>query len=139
MQATLLFAALSFGAPALKEKPTDTIVGEWVAVSITVAGKPVTAENPVVHWVFEPDGSRMILRDGERVLTGRFVADPKANPATVDLDKERAGGPKYRCIYAIEVDTLTLNVGWEKSSRPTEFASRDGCSLYVFKRVKTKD
>jgi uncharacterized protein (TIGR03067 family) len=139
MQATLLFAALGLGAPALKEKPADTIVGEWVAVSITVAGKPVATEKPVVRWVFKPDGSRTISRDGELVLSGHFVADPKAKPATVDLDKGPAGGPKYRCIYSIEGDTLTINVGWEKSSRPTEFASRDGCSLYVLKRVKTND
>jgi hypothetical protein len=58
----------------------------------------------------------------------------------LDLDRS-AGGAGYLCIYKIEGDTMTLNVGWPRTDRPTDFSSPAGsqCTLYVFRRVKGKD
>jgi uncharacterized protein (TIGR03067 family) len=144
MNATLLLGlSLALGAPALKDPPKkeSSIIGEWKAEQIIAGGKPAAAQSSDVRWVFEKDGTRAIWRDGKRAVTGTFVADSKVKPATVDLDTGPAGGATYLCIYKIEGDTLTLIVGWQKVSRPTEFASPDGsqCTLYVFKRVKPKD
>jgi len=139
----MLFAALAVGAPALKDPPKkeSSIVGEWKAEQIIAGGKPAAAQSSDVRWVFAKDGTRAISRDGKQAQTGTFAADPKANPANLDMDKGPAGEPRYLCIYKIEGDTLTLNVGWPNASRPTEFASPAGsqCTLYVFKRVKSKD
>ncbi|HJZ93161.1 MAG TPA: TIGR03067 domain-containing protein [Gemmataceae bacterium] len=144
MNASLLLpVALSLAAPALKDRPKkeSSIVGEWKAEQIIAGGKPARAQSSDVRWVFAPDGTRVISRDGKQAQTGTFEADPKAKPATLDLDKGPAGDPRYLCIYKIEGDTLTLNVGWPKADRPTEFASPAGaqCTLYVFRRVKAKD
>jgi uncharacterized protein (TIGR03067 family) len=138
---TTLILALTLAAPALKDATTGTIVGEWIAEQITVAGKPVRVTNPVVRWTFAKDGSRAIFRDDEKVLAGKYAFDPKTSAAAVNLDAGPKGGPACLAIYKIEGNMLTLNVGWQKAARPTEFASRDDsqCSLYVFKRIKPND
>lgn len=141
MNATLLLA-MTVGAPALKEKPVaETLVGEWKAETITVGGKPAASQGSDVRWIFDAEGGREITKGGRRAAKGIYVVDPKAKPAILDLDKSPSAEPEYKCIYKIDGDTLTLNVGWPKADRPSEFASPDGakCTLYVFKRVRAKD
>ena len=131
-----LTAALALAAPAVKDKakPPATLVGEWVVESCVVAGAPSDANRN--RWVFAADGSRAILNGDKELARGSYATDPKA-PLNLDLDPGGAGG-SYPCIYRIEGDTLTLNVGWQKSERPAAFESAAGsmCTLYVMKRVK---
>jgi uncharacterized protein (TIGR03067 family) len=142
MNAVLLSTVILLGAPALKEKPRDaTIVGEWVAQEITAGGRPTKVRADDVTWIFKADGTREIRREGKLAFSGKFVDDPKALPATLDLDRQANGEAVYLCIYKIDGDTMTLNVGWQKVARPGEFTSPEGSqqTLYVFKRVKVKD
>ena len=104
-----------------------------MAEQITVAGKPVRVTNPVVRWTFGKDGSRAIFRDDEKVLAGKYAFDPKTSAAAVNLDAGPTGGPACLAIYKIEGETLTLNVGWQKAGRPTEFASHDGFPVYALR------
>ena len=142
---TLLFGlALAVGAPALKEKDKPpTIIGEWTIEESTVGGRPAQPAPPGIsanRWVFRADGSRAIVGpDGQEVVGGQFVADPKTG--NLDLDSTGQGNGSYLCLYKLEGDTLTLNVGWQKAPRPTALESAVGsqCSLYVMKRVKSKD
>lgn len=139
---TTLLLTLVLAAPALKEKSREgTIVGEWVAQEITAGGRPTKVKAEEVTWVFKSDGTREIHREGKLAFSGKFVDDPKASPATLDLDRQANGEAVYLCIYKLAGDTLTLNVGWQKVARPSEFTSPEGSqqTLYVFKRVKAKE
>ena len=133
-----VFLALVVAAPAVKDKPKPavaTIVGEWIIETAVVAGAPSPGNTN--RWVFAADGTRAIYDGNRELVSGTYTTDPKANPPTLDLDPGGADGV-YPCIFRIEGDTMTLNVGWQKSERPTAFESPPGsmCTLYVMKRVK---
>lgn len=142
MLPNLLITVLALGAPALKEKPNKTtIVGVWVAEECLVSGKPGEGlKTGETLWAFHADGTQTISKDGKMLVTGTYTVESKKGPATLDLLRD-APSIMYPCIYKIDGDTLTLNVGWEKALRPTSFESPTGskCTLYVFKRVKLKD
>ena len=142
MTATLVFGlALGIGAPALKEKEKPpSLVGEWVIEQSTVGGKPSPPGTNPNRWVFNADGSRKIVGpDGKDLVGGRYTTDLKTG--ALDLDSNQPIDARYLCLYKLESDTLTLNVGWQKAQRPTAFESPPDsqCTLYVMKRVKPKD
>jgi len=137
MTATVLFGlALGVGAPALKEKEKPaSLVGEWEITECVVGGNPSAANTN--RWVFLADGSRVIIgSEGKTLVSGQYTADPKTG--AMDLDPGRPVESTYLCLYKLDRDTLTLNVGWQKAPRPTAFESPAGsqCTLYVMKRVK---
>jgi len=138
----LLGLALGIGAPALKEKEKPrSLVGEWTIEESTVGGKPTPPGTNHNRWVFRADGTRAIFGpDGKELVGGDYSTDPKAG--TLDLDS--SGGPvggQYLCRFKVDGDSLTLNVGWQKAPRPPGFESPPDsqCTLYVMKRVKSKD
>ncbi|HVK12692.1 MAG TPA: TIGR03067 domain-containing protein [Gemmataceae bacterium] len=137
MTAVLWLTTAFVAAPALKdrEKPAPSLVGEWVIESSVVGGRPSKANRN--RWVFRADGTRAIFDTTKELARGTYATDPKANPATLDLDPGPADGV-YPCIYRLDGDTLTLNVGWQKSERPAAFESPAGsmCTLYVMNRKK---
>jgi len=133
-----VFLALVVAAPALKEKarPAPSLVGSWVVETMVFAGQPRPVPNPET-WIFYPDGSRTAGQGDTVARRGTFVVDPRANPVAVDLTAD-PGNFRHRCIYRIDGDTLTLNVGWNNDDRPAAFESAAGsrCTLYTFKRVR---
>jgi uncharacterized protein (TIGR03067 family) len=136
------FLALSLAAPALKDKtpPPPTLVGEWVIEQATVGGQGPGANPNPNRWVFRADGTRSILNSaGTSIAEGKYQAEPKTG--ALDLDSSMPPADQYLCLYKLEGDTLTLNVGWQKAPRPIAFESPGGsqCTLYVMKRVKVKD
>jgi uncharacterized protein (TIGR03067 family) len=138
----LLGLALGVGAPALKEKEaTPSLVGEWMIEESTVGGKPSPPGTIPNRWVFRADGTRAIFGpEGKELVGGNYTTDSKGG--TLDLDSTGAkDGMPYLCRYKVDGDTLTLNVGWQMSPRPPGFESLPDskCTLYVMKRVKTKD
>jgi len=137
----LLGVALGLGAPALKEKDKPpSLVGEWVIEECTVGGKPSPPGSKPNRWVFQADGTRKILGpDGRELVGGQYTTDPKAG--ALDLDGNQPIDAQYLCLYKLDADTLTLNVGWQKVGRPAALESPAGsqCTLYVMKRVKPKD
>ena len=141
MNATLLITALALGAPALKDKTPagPSLVGEWVIEQATVGGQGPGANPNPNRWVFSADGTRAIFdSDGKSLVGGSYQADPKVG--FLDLDSGMPPESRYLCLYKLDGDTLTLNVGWQKAPRPTEFESPMGsqCTLYVMRRVKEK-
>jgi uncharacterized protein (TIGR03067 family) len=142
MNSTVLFGlAVVVAAPALKDKEKPpALVGEWEIVEFTVGGKPSGPDRTPNHWVFRADGSRAIHdQGGKQLVDGTYTADPKTG--NLDFDSGSAINGQYLCLYKLDGDTLTLNVGWNKAPRPTAFESPVGsqCTLYTMKRVKTKD
>ena len=147
MGATLLFAVLTIGAPALKEKPKadNDIVGEWVLESMTSGGRgrPQANASPL-RYTFTADGKWTVTRGELTLGSGMrgYFTDPKKNPATIDLisdTTEQEQSPRLG-IYKVEGNILTLCLGRE-SDRPTAFeaTARPRTTLYVFKRVKAKE
>jgi uncharacterized protein (TIGR03067 family) len=135
-----VFVALVVAAPAVKDKPKPappSIVGTWVVETIAMGRQPQAVADPET-WVFNADGSRTAGPRGTVSRRGTFVLDPKANPPALDLTAD-PGNFRHLCIYRINGDTLTINVGWDKGERPAAFESPAGsqCTLYTFKRVRT--
>ena len=148
MHVTLFLAAMSLGAPAPKDPPTEAndIVGEWVVESIRANGKARSLGDEPLHYHFTADGKWTMSRRDRKVGGDgrRFAFDPKANPATIDLDPN-PGGENNQVIpgiYKVERDTLTVCLAQtSRATRPTSFEATDGSGtvLYVFKRMKPKE
>src|SRR3954451_4894138 len=121
--ALLLGVALGLGAPALKEKEKPpSLVGEWVIQECTVGGKPSPPGSNPNRWVFNTDGTRKIVGpDGKDLVGGQYANDPQVG--TLDLDSNQPIDAQYLCLFKVEGDTLTLNVGWQKAGRPAAFES----------------
>jgi uncharacterized protein (TIGR03067 family) len=135
-----VFLALAVAAPALKDKPKPappSIVGTWVVETMVVGGQPRVLGADREHWVFNADGSRTAGPGDTVQRRGTFVLDLKANPPALDLTAD-PGNVRHLCIYRIDGDTLTINVGWQESERPAAFESPAGsrCTLRTFKRVR---
>lgn len=134
--------AISIAAPALKDKspPPPSLVGEWTIEQATVGGQGPGANPNSNRWVFRADGTRTILNaEGKSIAEGKYQAEPKTGALDLDADGMPPALP-YLCLYKVEGDVLTLNVGWQKAPRPIAFESPGGsqCTLYVMKRVKEK-
>lgn len=139
MNPVLLGLALTFGAPALKEKPAPepTLIGEWIPESVSVNGNP--AESGTDRWMFAADGTRAVYTRGTAVDSGTFTFDPKGSPSTVDLSSPAAGRPPNLCRYQLDGDTLVLSVGHDPGVRPADTQPGPNVTVWVFKRAKMKD
>src|SRR5215213_8758454 len=96
------------GAPALKDPPAKgpAVIGRWEATAVISNGADIR-QHKGLEYEFTADGRWLIYRDG-RVLDGKgrsYTADPKANPAVIDLTE---GDKPYPGVYAIEKDSLTV-------------------------------
>ena len=135
-----VFLALAVAAPALKDKPkppAPSIVGTWVKETAVYEGKLRPPEPDPERWTFSADGSRTAGPGDTVSRRGTYVIDAKASPQALDLTALPAA--RHLCIFRIDGDTLTLNVGWDQADRPTAFECSAGsrCTLYTFKRVPT--
>jgi uncharacterized protein (TIGR03067 family) len=136
-----VFLALAVAAPALKDKPKPappSIVGTWVVETMVVGGQPRVLGADREHWVFNADGSRTAGPGDTVTRRGTYtIIDPKATPLALDLTAQPSA--LHLCIFRIDGDTLTLNLGNVGDARPTTFESPAGTKhvLRVFKRVRT--
>jgi len=147
MQAFIILgAAITLGAPAAKDalKNDNDIVGEWVVESIQANGKARSLGDEPLRYQLTADGKWSVYR-GERKLDtgGRYAVDPKASPATIDLDPNPGADDTHVIagIYKVEGDKLTWCQAFtSRPTRPTSFESTvdSGAALYVFKRAKPK-
>jgi uncharacterized protein (TIGR03067 family) len=141
----VLAAALSSGAPALKDRPAKEtpIIGEWVRVGHTNAGKPVGPDGEPHHQIFKADGEWDYFYGGRQGSTGRkgYVTDTQKSPPTIDIHMNPAARADWRGIYKIEGDTLTLCLITGDRERPKTFESspEKPTTVWIFKRVKPKD
>lgn len=143
MTPAILALAVAVAAPAAKDPPkTDvtTIVGEWDAESAMSRGKPDNPP-PGTTWTFTAEG-KSVLRIGGRdePKDGTYKADPKKDPAEVDITDGPKGRP-MRGIYKVEGDTLTLCLSGDDEDRPKAFDAPAGSRviLIILKRAKKKD
>jgi uncharacterized protein (TIGR03067 family) len=146
MTPTLLALVLAVAAPVTKDKEPPkkepTIVGEWAGEKAEAAGMALPVPVGGMTMEFKGDGTLVIKDAGKPPEEARYTADPKKEPAEIDLTPPAAGGKveKLAGIYKVEGDTLTLCLA-AVGERPKKFESAAGAPtiLMTFKRAKKKD
>ena len=134
-----LALVFALGAPGLKDPPAkpNPLVGEWVQVSVALAGK--TRTDSAYRYEFTADGKWLRhFRDKKLQGDSQYSIDLKADPSAIDL-KTRADWPSIQGIFKVEGDTLTIAEAQDgRTVRPTDFEiPKDSkVAVYVFKRVK---
>lgn len=137
--------AIFVGAPQSKDPPKTpeppALVGAWVCIRITVGGRAITADVEArIEIEFTADGKIRFAKKGKAEPNGTYMADPKADPAAVDLTLE-PGGDLLRGFYKVEGDTLTVCCeDVNRGTRPTRFAAPAGTKLMLlnFTRIPVK-
>src|SRR5262245_54389431 len=122
----------SVAAPALPPRVQKSIVGEWIAESVTFNGKEITSDVRQVRYTFSSDGTwvRKQPQQGEdHDLPLEYSTDSEADPKTIDLliGPARKDRPACAGIYKVEGDRLILCYPSRPGqSRPTDFESSVG-------------
>ncbi|HJZ91376.1 MAG TPA: TIGR03067 domain-containing protein [Gemmataceae bacterium] len=140
MYSLMIGLVVVVAAPAKKEEPkkdAPSLVGEWYPESAVRGGKP---DNPPegTSITFTAEG-KCLLKEGkrEKVEDATFKADPKKDPAEIDITLPEKGDHAIAGIYKFEKDTLILCIAMG-ADRPKEFASPAGSEvmLITLKRAK---
>jgi uncharacterized protein (TIGR03067 family) len=142
MTPVLLLLAATVAAPGPKDPPKKdppALAGEWVVEGLVVAGQPKPLPAGAA-WVFTADGkAEFWVGRGKPADRGRYTADPRKDPAEVDITL--GPGETVRAIYRTEGDKLTLYMGQPGADRPTGFDPPAGsdAARWTLKRVPKKE
>jgi uncharacterized protein (TIGR03067 family) len=131
MSSLLVGLALTIGAPNLKDPP-PSLVGEWVAESVTVGVGP--SEPGSDRWVFSAEGTWAIYHREKVNGSGGLTWDPKRSPGTLDLAHGSADLPVNLCRYRLDGDTLVLSVGHDPKIRPADVLPGKETTVWLLKR-----
>ena len=95
MSQLIVALTVTFGAPALKDKPgpEPTLIGEWIPETVTASGRGVRPSSD--KWFFGPDGTYAISASGKVLESGSWNA--KASPGILDLLEAGGGQPTGLC------------------------------------------
>jgi uncharacterized protein (TIGR03067 family) len=143
----LLGLAVTIGAPAAKDPPKKkeaTIVGEWVGEKAVAGGMNLPIPDGGIVFTFATDGV-LTVREGNKGMpdTGSYKADPKKDPAEIDLTPQpnKQEEVTLQGIYKLDGDTLTLcfRHGAPGTERPTNFESPAGSDVIVMTLKRKKE
>jgi uncharacterized protein (TIGR03067 family) len=127
-------------APGPKNPPkkdVDPLLGQWVGAKFELGGLPFPVPAGGVFVEFRADG-KVVSREGVNAPEeDGYTADPKKDPAEIDIRQSAKGGPTLHGIYKVEGDTLTLCLVVD-GKRPTKFESAAGGAtiLMIFRRAQ---
>ena len=141
MYSLVIGLALAVGAPAPKEAPKKdppSLVGLWVAES-GLRGGQMRPPPPGTSMEFTADGKVFMReRGGEKSMEATYKADPKKDPAELDIIPPLAGKGELLGIFKIDGDTLTIC--FAENERPAKFESPEGSrAMLVTLRRQKKD
>ena len=133
-----LVLTLAIGAPLVKDKaaPKPTLIGEWRVETVDVGGNGGNRQDTT--WTFSAEGKFTIGTNGAGGQSMTYKVDLTGSPMTVDLNNGGIGHSNLS-IFRIEGDTLTLGVGHNQGVRPTNLSPGPGVTVWVMKRVKSRD
>jgi uncharacterized protein (TIGR03067 family) len=139
--ALLLGVAVTAEEGAKKPEPLDPakLVGDWTYVSGVKAGEKLPADHLAGKVTFTKD-TVLVPAGKDMKFVMAYKIDPKASPATIDLDIK--DGPvkegKAAGIIALEGDELKLCYAVAPGKRPEKFESTkdNGAMYFVLKRAK---
>jgi hypothetical protein len=134
MPPLVLGLALALGAPALKDKPAPSLLGEWVPEGVTVGGRP--AAPGADRWVFRAGGTYALYAQGARLDGGDLTGDVGKAGGALDLAGGNRGLTANRCRFRVDGDTLTLAVGHNPGGRPDDVGPGPRVTVWVMRRVK---
>jgi len=143
MNAALLFAAISLGAPALKDRDSASqLYGLWEIEETTEEARirAIEQRDGPYDWRFNRDGTWQVFRGEKEVAERRnFQVNPKTDPASIDFNTppRPKNSDLILGIYKLEGDHLTICCSYPDRPRPTEFISAGG--TYVQKLRRKKD
>jgi uncharacterized protein (TIGR03067 family) len=109
--------------------------GTWKVVSLSLGGVQPKDKQPEVLLRFE--GNKVIVTEGgKEEKPGTVAADPKKNPATIDLTGPK--GEKMAGLYKIDKDgKLTLCLPADKDGqRPKSFDDKTAVVMVLEKQKK---
>jgi uncharacterized protein (TIGR03067 family) len=144
----IMAGILSLAAPAPKDKPAGSVLGEWEAESLRSDGQTFPQAAGEIVMIFQWDGKRVTTSRRANTALGpeeKYVIHAGAVPAGIDLVEmsEINGRQVMRGIYKVDQDSLVICYDSDRAGqRPTGFdAPAKGSShvLIMLRRVKPKD
>ena len=136
----LLIAAAAARAEDKKDAGLDAakLVGDWTYVSGVKAGEKLPADHLAGKVTFTKD-TVLVPAGKDMKFVMAYKIDPKASPATIDLDIK--DGPvkegKAAGIIALEGDELKLCYAVAPGKRPEKFESTKDNGYYMFTMKKS--
>lgn len=135
---------LVVGISSVTRADEKHLIGTWVAVSATNAGKNVADDLLKSASIVFEDG-KFTASLGEIVDKGTFKIDRTRKPNSIDLisnyppkkGKGKKSGPTLG-VFELAGDTLTVNFSMDSDKRPTDFTStaENKNFVVVYKRKK---
>jgi uncharacterized protein (TIGR03067 family) len=144
MQATILFAALALGAPALKDPPKKELKleGEWVVESQTTGGRLLNSKIER-RYIFSADGKWTMTTSKAKVnpkLTRVYSLDTSKPLATIDMrTSPTLERPTYIGIVKMEGDRLILCYNRGVEERPKTFESPEKTNIVLIVLTRKKE
>lgn len=126
---TAVIAFVGFVAADTKAD-LEAFQGKWVLKSSEKDGKTLPTGSVRVVT-----GSNYVIeKDGKAVAKGTLKLDASTTPRAIDVTRE--GGKAMLGIYSLDGDEQKICYAPEGKARPTEFTSKDGNTLSVWKKGK---
>ncbi len=124
------------------KKEMEKLKGTWQMTSFERDGEtPFDADTiATIKTTIDADG-KLKVEVGEMPNTEAKIAiDPTKKPKTIDFvfTSGDLDGQKSQGIYELTDDTFKYCRAAPDKPRPTEFSSKDGQTLSVYKRAKAK-
>jgi uncharacterized protein (TIGR03067 family) len=132
----LSFALAARGGDA---KDDDALQGTWLPATAELGGKMFPDEvRKSIKLVVKDD--KYTVTVGDKVDKGYIKLNPSAKPKEMDITGTDGPnkGKTFLAIYEQEGDTLRICYDLIGKSRPTEFKTKEGTSLFLvtYKRDK---
>jgi uncharacterized protein (TIGR03067 family) len=120
------------------EEELERLQGTWKQIAYERDGvtEPLDEQGWDPITTFTGEEFVVTLADGSIPIKGTYRIDPTRNPKTVDwMDTiGEDAGKTLLAIYALEDDRLIFCAAYPGLERPTEFRTRPGQVLRVFRR-----
>ena len=134
-----LVLSFSLAARGGDAKDGDTIQGTWLPATAELGGKMFPDEvRKTIKLVVKDD--KYTVTVGEAVDQGTVKLNPAAKPKEMDITGTDGPnkGKTFLAIYERDGDTLRVCYDLSGKSRPTEFKTKEGTSLFLvtYKRDK---
>ena len=136
-----LMLVLTFGAPALKDRP-PALVGTWEVRVVVLGGQEAPALAAGTRYVFTAAGQWEVYDRGERVGARAYTVNPRTLPQAIDIGPRPGWTTGATAgIYKVDESTMTICLAAPGGDRPREFVSpeRSQTVLIVCKRLRSAD